>query len=197
MKLIHKQFAAKIKAAEDESRTVTSIITTGSIDRDNDIIRSEGIDLSAYRKNPVVLWGHDHSMPIAKTISIDHQDNQIVATAEFPPEGISEKADEIYGLIQAGIIGATSVGFRALEYDFNEERDYGIDFNETEVYEYSFVSVPANAEALVIERSAISEDIKARLKAEKDAQEPEVKLQAHRRRHINILRDTHYGRGAA
>ena len=39
---------------------------TGSdetIDRDGEIIKVDGWQLANYKKNPVILWGHNHSIP--------------------------------------------------------------------------------------------------------------------------------------
>jgi HK97 family phage prohead protease len=120
-------------------------------DRHRDIIRQEGMDLSNYQKNPVVLFGHDHDMPIAKVESIGLNNGRVEALVQFPPEGTSAKSDEVYRLIKAGIINAVSVGMRIKRFETMD--DGGWDIIESELYELSFVSVPANADALVLERS--------------------------------------------
>jgi hypothetical protein len=55
-----------------------------------------------------------------------------------------------------GFLKATSVGFQPLKYAFTDDpqRRFGIDFLEQELIEFSLVTVPANAEALIEGRKA-------------------------------------------
>src|SRR5689334_20360664 len=47
-------------------------ISTPTIDRDGDEVVVEGADLTAYRRNPAVLFGHDYSsLPVGGTTAID------------------------------------------------------------------------------------------------------------------------------
>lgn len=152
-----------IKASGDsdsKNRSVTVRITTDAVDRVGDIIRPAGLQIDQYKKNPVVLWNHKSSIPIARATSLAVDKNGITAEAEFPPVGVSQKADEVYGLIQHGIVNAASVGIIPLKYDWLEGDDaYGFDITESELLEYSFVSIPANPEALISQRSAMSDAI--------------------------------------
>jgi hypothetical protein len=68
----------------------------------------------------------------------------------FAPEGVSELADEYCRLAKAGIIRAVSVGFIPVEYE--PRRGGGYLFKRWDLLELSLVSVPANPNALVIER---------------------------------------------
>jgi phage head maturation protease len=75
----------------------------------------EGLDLEPYLQKPVVLWGHDPEQPIARAISAELIDGQLMAQIQFAPEGISCKADEIYGLVKAGILNTVSIGFDPID----------------------------------------------------------------------------------
>ena len=132
------------------NRDVKVTITTEHEDRDTDIIRTAGIDTDNFLKNPVVLYNHDRQFPIARALSLERKDTSIEAVTRFADLGISAKADEVFGLIKNGIINAASIGFRVIDYtDFGS---YGYDFLETELLEFSFVPIPANANALILER---------------------------------------------
>jgi phage head maturation protease len=50
-----------------------------------------------------------------------------------------------------GYLKATSVGFMPLKYTFSKDpaREYGIDFLEQELLEFSIVTIPANPDALI------------------------------------------------
>ncbi|ESY58299.1 MULTISPECIES: HK97 family phage prohead protease [unclassified Mesorhizobium] len=137
-------------------RQVRAIVSTGEVDRMGDIIDQAGIKLDAFRRSPTVLWQHDADHPIAKALSIGLEGGKLVALVEFPAEGISAKSDEVYGLIKAGVINSTSIGFVPLKsVPLNPAKPYGGQrFTSSEMLEFSFVSVPANSSALITGRSA-------------------------------------------
>jgi len=72
----------EVKAAGDN--IIRFIVSNGSLDRDHDTINVNGWDLENYKKNPVVLWAHEHhSVPIAKGNDIRVENNNLIADAEF------------------------------------------------------------------------------------------------------------------
>lgn len=154
MELTRKLLASSSLTLADQ-RIVKVICSTGKPDRMGDVIVQNGIDLTAYRDNPVVLWGHSADVPIAKAIEIDVKDGKLQATVQFPPEGDDEDADWVYGKIKAGIVNATSVGFIPKDYEpLNPKEPWGgYKFKTSELLEFSFVSVPANAGCLIVGRS--------------------------------------------
>lgn len=140
-----------------EKRLMTFRISTASVDRMGDTIALDGWQLGNYLKNPVVLWGHDaSSLPVAKATKVWTENGALVAEAEFTAPGLLKLNDAIWQLLQDKYLNATSVGFRPLKYAFSDDpqRRYGIDFLEQELLEFSIVTVPANAEALVEGRAA-------------------------------------------
>jgi HK97 family phage prohead protease len=141
-----------------DQRLVTVICSTGEPDRMGDVIVQNGIDLTAYRKNPVVLWGHSADVPIAKAIEIDVKNGKLQATVQFPPEGDDEDADWVYGKIKAGIVNATSVGFIPKDYEPLDPKQPwgGFKFVKSELLEFSFVSIPANSGCLIVGRSLLN-----------------------------------------
>lgn len=144
--------AAKVAADETEF-----VITTGSEDRMGDDMVPEGGDLRAWRKNPVVLYGHDyHGLPVGKgrKIWID-DDGKTHAIVKWVPKEIYEFADTVKRMVKEGFLNAASIGFRALQYSRKEDSDgrwLGYTFEKWEMLEFSIVPVPANSEALVIAR---------------------------------------------
>ena len=128
---------------------VEATMTTGNLDREGDVIAPGGWSLDAYMKNPVVLWGHDHkSLPVGRVTRITPTPNGLAARIQFPPEGVSARADEVRRLVKEGFLSSVSVGFRPLKSAPNRTR-VGMDYHEQELLELSFVSVPANADAVV------------------------------------------------
>ena len=140
------------KATSDDSRTFTFTISSASIDRMGDTIAVAGWKLDNFKRNPVVLWGHDGSMlPVGRATSVWVQGGKLKAKAEFASAAVSQYAERVRGMIAAGFLTATSVGFAPLKYAFSEDplRKYGIDFLEQELLEFSVVGIPANPDALL------------------------------------------------
>jgi len=135
-------------------RQVRVRASTGALGRDGMIVVPAGIDLTHYRKNPVMLWQHDPAAPVARAASLQMDGADLCADVEFAPEGVSPKADEICGLVKAGVVNAVSIGFDPLEsepLDAKKPRG-GHRIIRSELMEISFVSVPADREAVVLQR---------------------------------------------
>ena len=138
-----------------DSRTLRFIISTKSVDRDNDTIDPNGWDISAYMKNPTVLFGHDgRSPPVAKANSVFLENNMLMADAQFMEKDLYEFSDMLYRMYQQGFMKATSVGFNPSEYTWSDDRDYGIDFTKQELLEFSLVPVPSNPDAIIQAKDA-------------------------------------------
>ena len=157
---VRASFDTEVKAGEGDSRTLTFTISSAAVDRMGDTIKVDGWKLDAYRKNPVVLWGHDATdFPIAKSNKIWTESGNLMSDAEFVPKenpATGMHAEGILQLYKGGFLSAVSVGFNPLKYAFTDDpkRRFGIDFLEQELLEFSCVTVPANAEALIEGRAA-------------------------------------------
>src|SRR6185503_3521783 len=91
---IHKVFTASATKGADGTNTFT--LSTKDVDRDGDRIDPNGWDLSAYRQNPVVLYGHDHkSLPIGKCSDIRVVGGKLKGVVEWPPAGCYPFADQV------------------------------------------------------------------------------------------------------
>jgi HK97 family phage prohead protease len=134
-------------------RQVQAVISTEAVDREHDRIMLSGLDLTNYKRNPVVLFAHDYKQPpvgVCKEIGL--VSGQLRAVCEFTEPGVNPTADLICALVKGGQLSATSIGFRSTASLMNEFGGY--DYVQAELLEWSFVPVPANAECLVIARSA-------------------------------------------
>ncbi len=78
-------------------RVVEAIVSTGSVDRERDVIRQDGWRLDAYRRNPVILLAHDTSqLPVARATAVTLQGGDaLTARMEFPPAGVYPVADTV------------------------------------------------------------------------------------------------------
>lgn len=144
----------QLRNVDSESRTVTSVISTGDIARDGAIIDPKGWEFDNYDRNPVVLWQHDdNAMPFARTVERIATEKELVAKAEFDledPVGAS-----VFRKIQNGYINATSVRWLPKETEVRkvgegkDKRDVLV-FLRQELLEWSFVTVPADPMALIV-----------------------------------------------
>lgn len=150
---IFKNFAAvETKVADGTPRTLVVKISTPTPDRSKDTVQPSGMVADNFLKNPVVMFAHNYAdMPIAKCSGLKVQDTGILATVQFPDEGVYEKADTIYTMYKEGFLNAWSIGFMPLDYDENEQGGYN--FKSWELFEFSSVPVPDNPEALTVMRS--------------------------------------------
>ncbi len=142
-----------IKAHDGEER-ISFVISTADEDRDGDTIAQNGWKLDNYLRNPVVMWAHDYRLPpIAKARDVRIENNMLKADAIFVPEDIDGGFSHmIFRMLQERFLNATSVGFKSIRFT-RREGEFGLDFLEQELWEYSVVPVPANPNALIEARA--------------------------------------------
>lgn len=127
------------------------ILSTAAVDRHGDTVSQGGWKLENYRKNPVVLFGHDQaSPPVGKAPFVAVEGDKLIARGvEFTPKDLSPFGWMVGEMYRKGFMNAVSVGFLPAKFKFAEQRsDMAIDFEEQELLEFSAVPVPANPEAL-------------------------------------------------
>jgi hypothetical protein len=155
---IRKDFDTAVELMPD--RCVKFTISSDAVDRQSDRVLQDGWQLDNYIRNPVVLWGHnDGDPPVGKCTAIGIEDGKLKAVVQFLPESIpvfGPKAEAIYRMCCEGYLGATSVGFRPIEWQLSkdpergaDEWEPGADFIKAELVEFSIVSVPCNPDALL------------------------------------------------
>jgi hypothetical protein len=145
--LIKKQLnIAEVKGLTEETYTLTAVISSGLKDRYNEIVDQTSWNLDEYKKNPVVLWGHDHTQPaIGKALDIYINENGMLeAIVQFAVEEY-EFAKTIFKLYAGGFMKAFSVGFTSGKQDMLNDSTI---LRDNTLYEFSAVNVGADALAL-------------------------------------------------
>lgn len=127
------------------------IISDGSLDRHGTRINPKGWDLANFLKNPIALFAHDSRFPIGTWSNIRTEGENLVATLKLAARGTSDRINEIIGLVEQGILRATSVGFNVIKFGTAGKDQY--DFLEQELIETSVVAIGSNANALAKARS--------------------------------------------
>ena len=158
-KLLHTKAEISVK---DEDGMVEGVVgSTAVIDRLGEIIEQDGWDLTNYKKNPVVLWGHnvrEERPPIGKAVKVwldGVRKKKLSFDIKF--DLADEFAAEIYRKVKEGFLSTVSVGFLPLENEPMNKDDGGFfspqRYLKQELLELSFVPVPANPEALTAFKS--------------------------------------------
>lgn len=157
-----KSYSAKLDSTLAAERAVVAVITTDTIDRDNEIVVPGGVDTTAYLANPVVLYQHNGwSTPVGKCTWIKRSPDGkgLLAKVVFWK---SPEAQDLYDLYAAGFMSAFSIGFRTLEGSpptLDEIRadprkaDCRYVHRKIELLEFSCVTIPRNPDAVVFEKS--------------------------------------------
>jgi HK97 family phage prohead protease len=133
-------------------REVRVVVSSGEGGRDGIVLDCAGCDLSQYRKNPVVLLGHDPMMPVARCSRINANGIALHGTIKFPSAGVSQVADNTYSLVREGILNSVSVGYEPLSPPTAKDRAGFRTIRQWELLEISWVSIPADKGSTVLER---------------------------------------------
>jgi len=131
------------------------IVSTKDIDRAGDIINVDGIDLTEYQKNPVVLYNH-YGTPIGTSI-ISKEKGILYGDVYF--DEITEQSKITKRLIDAGTLKTASIGLEILErsvrnLDETEQKKLKRPWirqirtiDKSMMLEWSVVDLPANINA--------------------------------------------------
>lgn len=148
----------------NDKRTFNSIITSENIDRDGEILKSQGLDYSDFLKNPLIFYNHDYdSIPIGKCIKLNKFDTYWTAEGQIAtrPEWLQNTdflPDSIWALMSKpnNILKGVSLGFIPIDSRKPSKKDieqYGNSIkrviNKYMLLEYSIVNLPCNPKALI------------------------------------------------
>lgn len=156
MKELQLQHNAVIKAVETTKEGILIIKGIASmyrtpegflqVDRDNELVNLDFMDLDSYKKNPVLCFQHDWAKGVGKVVDIEHKDGALHITAEVHRlTGL----EHIYEGVQKGIIKSLSVGTIPHGYSYHDTHDGDIlEIASSTLVEISLTTVQSNQEAL-------------------------------------------------
>lgn len=146
-----------VKGASEKTFKIAGYANTSDKDRTGDIVLPEawtkGID--NFRRNPILLYQHDHGKPIGRVNAVTVDKKGI-----FVEANVSEAAERQHGiktLISDGVLKSFSVGFRVKDADYDKRTDTFF-IKDVELLEISVVSVPANQNSLFSVRKSFETD---------------------------------------
>lgn len=142
----------KAQITEKAEDSFTAVASSEVEDRQGEVVEQSGWDLKNFKKNPILLYMHDHTKPLGKATRVWLDKTGSKPILKF--KGIISTATD-YGkaakqLMEEGILNSFSVGFRPLEIDGNI-------ITKAELFEISLVSVPANPEARLLAVKSLQE----------------------------------------
>lgn len=130
---------------------------TKQVDRDYEVVNLEGLDISHYIKNPVLLWNHDWSEVRGKVVEIRKDAKGLFVRAEM--RRLTNKEADFENVLY-GNVKSFSIGFIPYEYEYLEGDV--LEITKSELIELSIAPVQSNRGALfeVVGSKAISMDKK-------------------------------------
>jgi HK97 family phage prohead protease len=149
----YRYFLGQVEPLGDDE--VAGLALTGGVKRDGQDWDPAGIDLTAYRSNPIVLRQHNVEQPVGIATAIGLVSGGIGIRIQFAPLGASAVADETRALVKSGVLGALSAGINPLEQEPIDGRNprNGVRVTRAELLEVSLVAVPADPDARILQRS--------------------------------------------
>ena len=146
--VLYRQEGYVLKKLGEADGLFDFVASEESKDRMSDVIRVGGWELKNFRKNPVMLFGHNHNLPVIGRVGrVEISGKQLLASkSQFDME--DPFAATISGKYERGFMRAVSVGFRPLDFAFMGDDSGGVDFKSQELLEVSTVGVPAHPAAL-------------------------------------------------
>lgn len=146
---------------EQTEKGLLAVASSAVEDRHGEIVSVEGWDLKNFKKNPVLLWAHQHEVPAVggvKSIKVEGSGKNARLIFEPVFHDFTEEAramkrlyTEVIPELGHPILNSFSVGFRPTEMDGNT-------YTKQEMLEISPVNVPANPEARMLAIKSLEKD---------------------------------------
>jgi HK97 family phage prohead protease len=113
------------------------------VDRDDETVNTDNIDVTSYEKNPILIFNHDFSRPIGRITKITKDYKGLYVEAEVHRLHGEEAA---YEAVKKGLLKSFSIGFVPKEYDILAGDI--VQITSAELVEISLAPVQSNPEAL-------------------------------------------------
>jgi hypothetical protein len=149
--MTHKAYSVlTVKSTNEERRIIEGVASTPTADRQRDIVEPMGAKFKT--PMPLLLY-HKGDKPVGTMNFAKPTKEGIPFVASLPnvlePGIVQDRVNEAWHSLKYKLIGAVSIGFRALEDGVEIMKDGGLRFKSWEWLELSLVTVPANPDALI------------------------------------------------
>lgn len=143
---MNKTLYTKALIDKADNGEVTAIASTATVDRQGEIVEVDGWDLKDFKKNPIILWGHDHSqLPLGTATKtwIEGSGKSAKLMIKIAFQEVTELGRAVKQLVADNVLKTLSVGFQPLDGEDNR-------YTKQRLLEVSVVNVPANADAMML-----------------------------------------------
>lgn len=113
------------------------------VDRDDETVNTDNIDISSYEKNPILIWNHSFDKPIGRITKITKDFRGLYVEGEV--HRLKGEEDK-YEAVKKGLVISFSIGFVPKEYDILAGDI--VQITSAELVEISLAPVQSNPEAL-------------------------------------------------
>ncbi len=153
MEMLYEQSVASAEEQNaDGARTFRARLFSSKPNRRGDILEVQGMDVSRFMENPVVLLEHgrqNQGLPIGRAVALDAQKNSITSRFQFDMD--DPVAAIVARKFESGFMSAVSVGYLPQEIEpAQPDGDIwdGIRVVKSELLEFSVVAIPMDSTAL-------------------------------------------------
>lgn len=133
----------KLKALEDGSVYIEGWANKAVVDRGKDIIPKSAWKTDNYKKNPIILFNHNHEMPVGRMMAVEARDEGLYVKGRIAKSS-DPTISRVRDLVQEGILNSFSVG---IWVDDEDQKDGINNIKSCELHEVSIVSVPMNQDS--------------------------------------------------
>jgi len=139
------------KIQKDDNGNMTIVASDETLDRMGEVVPLDSWDLTNYKKNPVLLVDHEYKVAniVGRATNIKLDQKALTFTPEF--HGLTQLSKEVEAMVNGDFAPAVSVGFLPHGPSGDGEKTMN------ELLEISFVSVPANPNALALAMKSFDE----------------------------------------
>lgn len=158
---LRKDLSVKLKleprggdeSGSDKTFVIAGLANSGQPDRWDEVMPQDCWDLKHFEANPIMLYNHNHSMPIGRVIKIQATENGLEFVAEIgvgSEFGLTQVQKDVRSLIAQGILNTLSVGFIAKDWAWEGRNGKDVlVYKSAELTEISVVTVPMDAGAVI------------------------------------------------
>lgn len=158
----------KGQTLKDDEIVIPFVISTADRATDGHRVPVNAWNLDRYRMNPVVLYNHDrYDFPVGRAPVVEVRGDALCADVIFPSASQLPRGNEVGRLVRDGYLNAVSVGF-SIDESVDDPEISGADarkywttpqlVKKATLFEFSVVTVPADAKAVKAARSAYAVD---------------------------------------
>ena len=147
--------AVREKAVKNRATNIWFRASTPAVDRYGEMVRSTGIKIDNFIKNPIFGWSHkvyggmEKKDIIGKVVDFDISEEAFDVEVEFiPTAGLEDGTGYSYlDMVKGGFLGAVSIGFSGIKFSMEKIKESMVRvWDETDLLEVSLVGIPANPE---------------------------------------------------